>query len=109
MGTSCSLELVAFITARLAHTTSTSPSTSLALSVRRRCFLPLHHFPKRLPVQAAQGPVHHQVLPPQHQLERIHLPRHSQGSVESSSDSLQSSSLDLLHAYGPEPRRPAGP
>ena len=58
------------------------------LAVRRRRVLPLHHVPDRLPLQAAQGQLHDQDLPPEHQRERLDLSRHLEGPVESSIDYL---------------------
>ena len=50
----------------------------------RRCFLPEHPLPHRLPLQAAQVRVHHSHLPPQHQQQRRHLPGHPAIPVVSS-------------------------
>ena len=48
-----------------------------------------HPVPDRLPLQAAQGELHHKVLPPQHQLERLHLSRHPERPVESGIDRVE--------------------
>lgn len=46
------------------------------LSIHRWCLLPRHPLSHRLPLQAPQGQLHHSHLPPQHQQQRQHLPRH---------------------------------
>ena len=59
------------------------------LTLRGRRVLPLHHLPDRLPVQAPQGLVHDQDLPPEHQRERVNLLGHLEGSVESGIDHFE--------------------
>lgn len=103
-----------------------SPVGGIAICWGR--LLPHHPLPYRLPLQASQGQLHHQNLPPQHQLQRQHLPRHSPRPMEPCVDSVeryapfslpldparamltsQSAAVDLLDVDGPEPRRPARP
>lgn len=55
----------------------------------RRCLLPCHPLPDRLPLQASQGQLHHSHLSPQHQLQRQHLLRYPQRSMESRPHHLQ--------------------
>ena len=59
------------------------------LTLRWRRVLPLDHFPHRLPLQAAQGQLHDEDLPPQHQRERFDLSRYLEGPVESSIDDFE--------------------
>lgn len=95
------------------------------VALRWRCLLSYHSFPYRLPIQAAEGELHHEDLPPEHQLKWQYLPRHSARPVEPSVDSVKgyvtssrlssstrivsctnqftSSSFDLLDANGSEP------
>ena len=58
-------------------------------SLPGRGLLPHHPLPHRLPLQAAQGRIHHPHLPPQHQLQRVNLPRHSKIPVVASSHHQQ--------------------
>merc|ERR1712093_110572 len=48
----------------------------VGLTILWRCLLPRHPLPYRLPIQATQGQLHHQNLPPKYQLQRFHLLRH---------------------------------
>ena len=73
-------------------------------SVSGRGLLPHHPLPHRLPLQAPQGRLHHQDLPPQHQLQRVHLSRYPEVSMVSSTYYLQSSPLHLLTALWSESR-----
>lgn len=57
-------------------------STTGRLPILRRCLLPHHQLPYRLPVQAPQGSLHHPHLSPQHQLERQHLFGYPEGPME---------------------------
>jgi hypothetical protein len=66
------------------------------LAIRRRRVLPLHHLPDGLPVQAAQGQLHNEDLPPQHQRERLDLPRHSPGPVVACLDHLEGYVLAIV-------------
>lgn len=59
------------------------------LSLRRRSLLPLHQLPYRLPLQATQSQLHDQDLPPEHQLEREHLPGHLEGPVVTGTDHIE--------------------
>lgn len=59
------------------------------VAVCRRCLLPDHSFPHRLPLQATQGQLYNQNLPPQYQQQWQHLPRHSQRPVEPGVDSVK--------------------
>uniref|UniRef100_A0A8R7URF3 Uncharacterized protein n=1 Tax=Triticum urartu TaxID=4572 RepID=A0A8R7URF3_TRIUA len=67
-----------------------------------------HPLPAGLPVQAPQGGLQDQGVPPQHQQQRQHLPRHPQGPVEPRPHHFQGSAVDMLAADGPQPGRPAG-
>jgi hypothetical protein len=49
---------------------------SVGLAILRRCLLPSHPLPYRLPIQATEGQLHHSNLSPKHQLQRLHLFRH---------------------------------
>lgn len=61
----------------------------VGFAIRRRCLLPRHPLPYRLPIQASQGQLHHPHLPPQHQLQRLHLLRHSPRPMVTRVDHLQ--------------------
>ena len=50
-------------------------------SIPGRRFLSHHPLPHWLPIQASQGRLHNQDLPPQHQQQWLHLPRHPPVSV----------------------------
>ena len=92
------------------------------LTLRWRRVLPLDHFPHRLPLQAAQGQLHDEDLPPEHQRERLDLSRHFERPVVASAhdlegcaisgslvvsyrltSALRSAALNLLDAHRSEP------
>ena len=83
------------------------PETSGRFAVCRRRVLPLYHLPHRLPVQAAEGQLHDEDLPPEHQRERVDLSGHLAGPVEPCADDLQGVVVDLLDVDGSQPGRPA--
>lgn len=96
---------------------SRAPLTTERLAVLGRCLFPVDHLPHGLPVQAAQGLVPDQDLPPEHQRERQHLPGYPPGPVEPGTDHLEgyvgaahspSLALDLLDAdrYAPSAAPP---
>ena len=51
--------------------------TAVRLTILRRRLLLSHPLPYRLPIQAPEGQLHDENLPPQHQLQRFHLFRYS--------------------------------
>jgi hypothetical protein len=69
--------------------------------------LPLHPPPPpcRLPLQAAEGAVHDEDLPPEYQRSGRHLSGHPEGSVEPSAHHLQGecTPLPVLHSLGRHP------
>jgi hypothetical protein len=64
-------------------------TTTGRLTILGRRILPRNPLPDRLPIQATQGQLHHPHLPPEHQLQRKHLPRYSARSVEPCLDYLE--------------------
>uniref|UniRef100_A0A8R7UPR7 Uncharacterized protein n=1 Tax=Triticum urartu TaxID=4572 RepID=A0A8R7UPR7_TRIUA len=60
-----------------------------------------HPLPAGLPVQAPQGGLQDQGVPPQHQQQRQHLPRHPQGPVEPRPHHFQGKDNQLIiyHIY----------
>ncbi len=69
------------------------------VAVPGRSLLPHHPLPHRLPVQAAQGGIHHSHLPPKHQLQRVHLLRHPQESVVARAHHLKGTYVHLLCSH----------
>jgi Ubiquitin-conjugating enzyme len=61
------------------------------LAIRWRSVLPHHYIPDGLPIQATQSQFHHEDLSPQYQLEWLHLPGYSPGSMVTSIDDFQRS------------------
>ena len=59
------------------------------LAVRWRRLLPYDHVPDRLSLQATEGQLYDQDLPPQHQCEWIDLSRYFKGPVVASVDDLE--------------------
>ncbi len=66
------------------------------LTIRWWCLLPLHQLPHRLPLQAAQGQLHDQDLPPKHQCEWIYLLGHSARPVVPGVNHLERFVADYL-------------
>ena len=63
--------------------------------------------PPRLPVQAPEGELQDEGVPPERELAGEHLPGHPEGAVVARAHHLQGAALHLLAAHGPEPGRPA--
>lgn len=59
------------------------------LTIPRRRLLSRHTLPHRLPIQASQGQLHYPCLPPEHQQQRQHLSRHSEGPMEPGADDIK--------------------
>eukprot|EP00166_Cyanidium_caldarium_P002626 ctg_2557.g375 len=78
------------------------------LALLRRGVLSQHPLPHRLPVQAAQGAVHHQDLPPEYQFERIDMPGYPPRPVVAGAHHIQGAAVDLLAVDRPQPRRSPG-
>ena len=72
------------------------PESSGRFAICRRRVLPLYHLPHRLPIQAAEGQLHDEDLPPEHQRERLDLSGYLEGSVESGVDDLEGCVLALF-------------
>lgn len=70
------------------------------LTIRGRRVLPIDHVPHRLPLQATQGQLHNEDLPPQHQRERLDLSRYPEGSMEPSTDDFERCVFRLLSCGG---------
>merc|ERR1711991_931050 len=61
-------------------------------------FFSQHSLSHRLSLQAAQDYLYDAHLPPQHQLERLHLSRHFEGPVVAGPHHLQGAPVNLLAA-----------
>lgn len=69
------------------------------LSIRWRRFLPYHHFPYRLPIQAPQSQLYNQDLPSKHQQQRLHLLGHPTRPMVTSTNHLERLLVSFVIKY----------
>lgn len=69
------------------------------VTVRGGGILPECDVPYGLPLQAAEGAVHNENISLQREQQRRHLPRHSQGPVESRIDDFEGAAVDFVVAH----------